>query len=220
MNEQEKNEELSAGDAVALFIQNHRRPILLVLAVIAVGIIGFIAAFSVINSLQKSAVEKVDEFARRFDELTDPGSSEADPLLEELNDFAPKTFGYAAGKAYSLVAEIHAARKEWAPAEEAWAVSSEKASKTFLAPFSLFNAAVAAEEQGKLDKAIEYHTRCVESGGLNPAAVRAQFSIGRIEEQRNNREEAVEAYRKVIENWGSNTNWSNLARSRIIALGG
>jgi tetratricopeptide (TPR) repeat protein len=219
-NETEKNEEFSAGDRVVLFVQNHRRPLLVIVAVIALGIIGFIAAFSVVNALQKSAIVQVDEYARRLAETGDPGSSEADGLLEELNDFAPKTFGYSAGKAYSLIAEIHAARKEWAFAEEAWFTSSKKASKTFLAPFSLFNAGVAAEEQGNFDKAIEYHTLCVEYGGLNPAAVRAQFSIGRIQEQRNNTEDAIEAYRKVTENWGSNANWSNLARSRIIALGG
>jgi tetratricopeptide (TPR) repeat protein len=218
--ETEKTEELSSGDRVALFIQNHRGPILVILALVAVGIIGFIAAFSVINALQKSAIVRVDEYARRFAELEDPGSSEAEGLLEDLNDFAPKTFGYSAGKAYSLIGEIHAARKEWAMAEEAWLASSKKAPKIFLAAFSFFNAGVAAEEQGNLDMAIEYHTRCVEYDGLNPAAVRAQFSIGRIQEQRNNTEGAIEAYRKVIENWGSNTNWTNLARSRIIALGG
>jgi tetratricopeptide (TPR) repeat protein len=218
--ETEKSEEFTAGDRAALFIQNHRRPLLIILAVIAVGIVGFIAAFSVINALQKSAIVRVDEYAKRLAETGDPASSEADGLLEELNDFAPKTFGYSAGKAWSLIAEIHAARKEWALAEEAWFTSSKKAPKIFLAPFSLFNAGVAAEEQGNLDKAIEYHTRCVEYGELNPAAVRAQFSIGRIQEQRNNTEEAIEAYRKVIENWSGNTNWSSLARSRIIALGG
>jgi tetratricopeptide (TPR) repeat protein len=218
--ETEKNEELTAGDRAALFIQNHRRPLLIMLAVIAVGIIGFIAAFSVINVLQKSAIVRVDEYAKRLAETGDPASSEADGLLEELNDFAPKTFGYSAGKAWSLIAEIRVARKEWALAEEAWFTASKKAPKIFLAPFSLFNAGVAAEEQGNLDKAIEYHTLCVEYSGLNPAAVRAQFSIGRIQEQLNNTEEAIEAYRKVIENWSGNTNWSNLARSRIIALGG
>ncbi|MDR0403167.1 MAG: tetratricopeptide repeat protein [Treponema sp.] len=218
--ETEKNKELSAGEAAALFIQNHRRPLLVILAVIVAGIIGFVAVFSVTNALQKNAIVRVDEYAQRLAEIGDPASSEAGGLLEELNGFAPKTFGYSAGKAYSLVADIYAARKEWALAEEAWFTSAQKAPGIFLAPFSLFNAGVAAEEQGKLDKALEYHTLCVEYDGLNPAAVRAQFSIGRIEEQRNNTEKAIEAYRKVIENWGANANWSNLARSRIIALGG
>jgi tetratricopeptide (TPR) repeat protein len=218
--ETEKNEEFTAGDRAVLFIQNHRRPLLVVLAVIVLGIVGFIAVFSVVQALQKSAIARVDEYAARLADLGDLTSPEADGLLEELSGFAPKTFGYSAGKAWSLVAEIRAARKEWPAAEEAWLTASQKAPKIFLAPFSLFNAGVAAEEQGSFDKAIEYHTRCVEYKGLNPAAVRAQFSIGRIQEQRNNTEDAIAAYRKVIENWGSNTNWSNLARSRIIALGG
>ncbi|MDR1507869.1 MAG: tetratricopeptide repeat protein [Treponema sp.] len=217
--EKEKKEDLSAGDAAALFIHNHRRPIQVVMAVIAVGIIGFIATVSVRGALEKKAIIRVDEYARRFAELGDPASaSGTDTLLEELNEFAPKTFGYAAGKAYSLAAEIYAAKNEWALAEEAWVAAAKKAPKIFLTPFSLYSAAVAAEEQGKLDKAIEYHTLCVEYAGLNPAAAHSQFSIGRILEQRNNKEEAIAAYRKVIENWSGNTNWSNLARNRIIAL--
>jgi tetratricopeptide (TPR) repeat protein len=224
--ENEKHEEVgftgesATEDIIAGFIRNNRKPLFVLLVLIAAGITGFIAAYTVRDALSKKAVARVDEYARRVQELGDAGSQEAAALLEELNAFAPKTFGYAAGKAYSLAAGIYAGRKEWDKAEEAWSASAKKAPKTFLAPFSLYNAAVAAEERGNLENAVEYHLKCIEYQGLNPAAARSQFSIGRIRERQNNREAALEAYRKVIEGWPEDATWANLARSRIISLGG
>jgi tetratricopeptide (TPR) repeat protein len=214
------SQESAAEDIVAGFIRNNRKPLFALLAVIAAGIIGFVAAYTVRDALSKKAIARVDEYARRVQELGGADSTEADALLEELNAFAPGSFGYAAAKAYSLAAGLYAERKDWAKAEEAWLASSQKAPKTFFAPFSLYNAAVAAEEQGNLDNAVDYHLKCIEYGGLNPAAARSQFSIGRIRESQNNREAALEAYRKVIESWPDDATWANLAQSRIIGLDG
>jgi tetratricopeptide (TPR) repeat protein len=217
--EAEKKELVSTEDIIAGFIGNNRKPLLALLICAAAAVIVFIAAYTVRDALAKKAITRVDGYARRIQELSGGDSPEAAALLEELNAFAPSSFGYAAGKAYSLAAGIHAGRKEWDKAEEAWLKSAKKAPKTFLAPFSLYNAAVAAEEQGKLDKSVEYHTMCIEYQGLNPAAARSQFSIGRIEEARNNRDAALEAYRKVIQNWPEDGTWASLAQSRIISLG-
>jgi len=51
-----------------------------------------------------------------------------------------------------------------------------------------------------------------------PAAPRAQFSVGRLRESLNEDEKAIEAYRAVISSWPNDQVWTNLARSRIIAL--
>jgi len=54
------------------------------------------------------------------------------------------------------------------------------------------------------------------------SAPRAQFSVGRLHETLNENEKAVEAYRAVISSWPydqiHDQIWTNLARSRIIAL--
>jgi tetratricopeptide (TPR) repeat protein len=218
-----KTEELSAAVKITDFIQNNRGMLIVLLAVVVIGVAGFIAFYTVRNVLQKNAVVKYEEFERRLEELGDPGelagSDELKTLQEEINAFAASSFGYAAGKAYSLSGSIYAAGKNWKEAEESWLASSQKADRLYLAPLSLYNAAAAAEEQGKLDTAIEYYGRTLTYSGLFPAAVRAQFSIGRLYEKQNNKEAAIEAYRTVIEKWPNDPYWTNFAHSRIISLG-
>jgi tetratricopeptide (TPR) repeat protein len=220
----EKDENLSAAEQITNFIQNNRGILIGLLIVAVVGAVGIITFFSVRDALQKKAIVKVEEFERRLEEFEDPGdvlkSAEVQALLDEINEFAPSSFGYAAGKAYSLAASVYAAKGEWSAAEDAWLASSRKADRIFLAPLSLYNAAVAAEEQGKLDAAIEYYGKTLNYPVIFPAAVRAQFAIGRLYEAQNNREAALEAYRLVIEKWPNDINWKNFAQSRIISLGG
>lgn len=214
----ERTEDRFAEDIAAEFIRNNRRLILVVALLAAAGFAGFMG-FSVVRGLlEKNAIAKVDAFSRQLSELEDPAASGGEGLLEEINAFAPKTFGYAAAKAYSLAGEIYAAKKNWAEAEKSWALSAKKAPGIFLAPAALSNAAAASEEQGNLEKSIEYHNLCVEYRGLNPVAARSQFSIGRIREQQNDKAAALEAYRKVVQNWPDDPNWTNLAQSRIIVL--
>jgi len=177
--------------------------------------------FSVRDQMQKKAIAVLEGYEKRKAELGDINEAapmEVEALLGELNAFAPSTFGYASAKAYSLSADIYAARSEWAQAEEAWLRSAQKGAKTYLAPFSLFNAAAAAEEQGKLEEAIDYYNRSLAFTGIFPAAPRAQFSIGRIHEAMQDKEAAKEAYRALIEKNSADSTWAKLAQSRIIAL--
>jgi tetratricopeptide (TPR) repeat protein len=139
-------------------------------------------------------------------------------LLDELSAFAGSTFGYAKVRAYSLAADINADLKDWEAAKDAWTRAAAAASKTYLAPVSFFNAAVAAEEQGDIAGAIVLYTQCLDFADLFPAAPRAQFSIGRLLENQHDIAAAVEAYRSLVEKWPTETVWTNLANSRIAAL--
>jgi tetratricopeptide (TPR) repeat protein len=76
---------------------------------------------------------------------------------------------------------------------------------------------VAAEEQGKLDEAIEYFNQSLLAADF-PAAPRARFNIGRLYEAKHDKEAASEAYRSLIENTPVESNWVKLAQSRIISL--
>jgi tetratricopeptide (TPR) repeat protein len=83
---------------------------------------------------------------------------------------------------------------------------------------SFFNAAVAAEEQDNAEAAIGYYTKVLEYKDVFPEAARAQFTVGRLEESRNNREAALSAYRNVLSIWPGDPVWPNLAQSRVLAL--
>ena len=219
--EKDKNAQLSASDKIAGFLQKYRIAFLVFIVLIAAGIAGTTVFFIVRDVLEKKAIAAVEVFEQRKNNLghiEDTGkSAEAEALLNEINAFSPTTFGYAAARSYSLAADIHFSFSEWDKAEENWVKAAKKAPKIYLAPLSLFNAAVAAEEQKKWETSIDYYSQSLEYSGINPAAARARFNIGRIHETLNDKTKAAEAYRDLIEK-NSNSNWAKLAQSRIIFL--
>ncbi|MCL1928418.1 MAG: tetratricopeptide repeat protein [Treponema sp.] len=216
-----KIEQASIGDKITIFIQKYRKVLLALIIVIAAGIAFSVAFFTVRSTLEKKAIAKVEVFERRMNEqgvtYGSADSAETDVLLEELNAFAPSTFGYAAARAYSLAADIYFSRSEWNKAEESWVKSARIAPKIYLFPVSLFNAAVAAEEQGNLDGAIGYFKESLDYPGVFPAAARARFNIGRIHDERNEKDKAREAYTELIEK-SPESPWANLAHNRLIVL--
>ena len=224
----EKIEQASAGDRIADFMQKYRKFLLALVILIVCGIAFSAAFFSIRGVMEKKAIAKVEVFERRMNELGPIGDSDdaigetaqskdVDALLDEINAFAPSTFGYAASRAFSLAADIYFSRGEWGKAEEAWAASARKAPKIYLAPLSLFNAAVAAEEQGSLEIAIDYYRQSIDFPGINPASARSRFNIGRIYEAQQDKTKAAEAYMELIEK-NPNSPWANLAQNRIIIL--
>jgi len=232
MDAQKKNEELNLTEKLNDFIQKNRIIILIGLAAVVVILAALVITISVRDKIQEKALTNLDDFSRRYDKLKDKfkidneGESEDDALrleetaslLKELNVFAEKASGFASAKAYSLSADINWDMKNWADAEKAWLEAAKRGAKTYLAPVSLYNAAVAAEEQGNSETAISYYNRAFNYGDSFPSAARAQFSIGRLEESRNNKDAAIEAYKKLVGTWPNDTVWSNLAQSRILAL--
>jgi tetratricopeptide (TPR) repeat protein len=220
---EEKKEKRSFSDVLADFIRNNRRQLLISMVVILVTVVGFIVGYAVRSTLREKANIAVDDFERRYEVLViDINESEkaedTQALLDELNGFAKKTSGHAGARAYTLAASIYAEQKNWALAESAWRSSAEKAGKSYLAPVSLFNAAVAAEEQGNLDQAIELYAESVAHVSGFPAAARAQFEIGRLRESQGDTQAALDAYKLIQEKWANESSWINLAQSRIIVL--
>ena len=209
-------------------MQKHRRVILFGIIAIVLALLALVAVITLRDWTQAKALSQVDGFNRRYEELKDSIQSEEplepsneeelSALLEELGDFAQKSSGFASARAYSIIANIQGDQKNWAEAQMAWSASARAARRTYLAPISFFNAAVAAEEQGNIQMAIELYTEVLSHGSAFPAAARVQFSIGRLQESLNNREAALDAYRTLLGRWPDDPLWSNLAQSRIIVL--
>ena len=211
------------GEKINDFIQRNRRGIILSASAVFILVAGLIIFLSLQDVLGKKAVGEVEELNRRFDEFRfligdENYASDIETLLADLNAFAKNRNGIAGSKAWSIIAQIHSGRKDWQQAESAWLNAAKAGDKTYLGPISLFNAAVAAEEQGKLEQAIELLEKSVAHPFEFPAAPRAQFSIGRLYEQIDNYPAAVEAYRAVLINWQDIPVWQHLARSRITAI--
>ena len=223
-----KNTESNINERIGDFIHKYSKVFIIGFAALAVILAGFIIGSTVREKVSSKAMSELDGFNRRFEAIK-PDIASSDPeaalkqvelivLLEELSAFQSKNSGFAAARAYCLSAEICALQKRWVEAEEAWVKAAGAASKTYLAPLSFFNAAVAAEEQSNIDSAIAHYNSALVYGNTFPQAARAQFSVGRLEESRSNTDAAIAAYRAVLNRWPNDQVWPNLAQSRILAI--
>ncbi|MDR1024646.1 MAG: tetratricopeptide repeat protein [Treponema sp.] len=217
--------ENNAGEKIIFFIHDNRRKIFISLGSVLAILVIFIGVLAIRDGLTARNISRVEDFNRRYDVLRitiaeESAAEDIAVLLADLSAFAPKTPGYSGSRAYALIAGIHGDRKEWAEAEQAWQAAAKKAGKSYLAPVALFNAASAAEAQGKIPEAIALYGECLAMPDSFPSAPRAQFAIGRLEEARGNREAALEAYRALRAAWPNDAIWRNLAQSRIISLEG
>jgi len=220
---QNKDENLNLAEKISDFVQRNRKGIFIVTGVLILLFAGSVTYLSLKDIFNKKAIAKVEELNQRYEEIRpllgdDHYASDIEKLIADLSDFAGNKNGYAAGRAWSIVAQIHSAMEEWPQSEEAWLKAARAGDKTYLGPISLFNAAAAAQEQGKYEQAIELLQKCVDHKFEFPAAARAQFSIGRLYEMLDNYPAAVDAYRIVLINWPDMPVWQNLARSRITAI--
>jgi len=223
-----QNKTENIGDKINTFVQKNRKTIFIVLGLIVALFIGLIVYLAVSDSMNKKAIAELDEMVVRYEEIfpedrnfysiDDFTTEDVNALLADLESFAGKKKGVSSSKAWSLIGHIYSGREEWQKAEDAWLQSSKLGEKTYLGPLSLFNAATAAEEQGKLEQSIEYLRKATTHKFEFPAAARAQFNIGRLYEKLNKPQEALSAYREVLSNWPDMLVWQYFSRNRIIAI--
>jgi cytochrome c-type biogenesis protein CcmH/NrfG len=216
-------ESLSIGEGLNRFIQRNRKPIIFGALGIFIFLIGFIATVSIRELLQKRSFSQLEAFNQRYDllrvDLNEPSkAADVQALVDELSLFASKQSGYAGARSYAMLGSIYADKKAWEDAEKAWTHAAKAGAKTYLAAVSLSNAAFAAEEGGNILGAIELYRQSVSLKDTFPAAARAQFSIGRLEEVQNHPEAAIEAYQELLNTWPTDTVWTSLAQSRILFL--
>jgi tetratricopeptide (TPR) repeat protein len=217
------DKDANASERINEFIQKNRKPIFIFAASLLVILFAVIAAFSLMDMFRNKAIAAVEEFSALYESMLpsineEYFSEDVNELIEELTLFAKKNSGYPGGRAWLLVGGIQTAKKDWAEAEVAYVSAAKAAAKTYLAPVAWFNAAAAAEEQGRTPEAIGYYGSSLTAKSAFSAAPRAQFSIGRLHETLNEDDKAIEAYRAVISGWPYDKIWTNLARSRIITL--
>ncbi|MDR0312317.1 MAG: tetratricopeptide repeat protein [Treponema sp.] len=225
-----KTENLSIGEKLNDFIQRNRKPLIIGIAVLLGLIIALVAFLSIREYVRSRALTKVDELSRRYDAImyslsyaddeTDQTSLQLAlyGLLNDLEDFQKRNSGYAAARAYAISASIYTEQGSWYSAENAWLDAAYAGRKTYFAPVAYFNAAVAAEEQNNISRAIELYEKALEFEDLFPAAPRAQFSIGRLYEIQGSYFDALFAYQTLVNKWPQDQVWVSLAHSRILYL--
>jgi tetratricopeptide (TPR) repeat protein len=206
------------------FIQKNRKSLIVVLicAVAVLAVVSGIVAY--VDYSSKKAISVVEELSAEYGELAAVADEAArDAKTAELTEkaLAASTDGmgsYAKSRAFALLGTIYADKGNWAESEKAWLSSFDTAPKSYLAPVALYNAAVAAEERGDGEKAIELYAKCADGYKETfPMASRAYFAIGRLSEAKKDFDAAKKAYKTIVDTWPSD-GWSKLANSRMIAI--
>ena len=210
-----KTEKTDISERINDFIQKRRKILIISLASVIVTVIVLVTVFTIRDHLHSQALSKVEEFNRRYEDIW---YEDWDAFLLELNQFANRNNGYAAARAFAISANIYENQNNWAEAENAWVNAARAATGTYFSPVGFFNAAVAAEEQGNIDRAIELYTEALEYQNIFPAAPRTQFSIGRLQESQGNRAAALISYMTLVSRWPNDQVWASLAQSRIVLL--
>ena len=225
-----KKTEQGAAEKILELIQKYRKIIFIVLIAAITGLIASVVIFTVRNNMQESQLSKIDGYEDHFFELMEFDAmiynqdvswdrySLVLELLDEVNDFQRSAFGFASARAHSLAADIYFFMENWSEAERSWLQAARGSRGTYFEPISIYNAAVAAEEQGNIAAAIEHFNSVILLENNFTSAARAQFNIGRLEESRGDYNAALTAYRSLLGRWPNDTQWANLAQSRIIAL--
>jgi len=221
-NESTQDEE---GDVFSNFLRRNRKGIYITFGVIVFLFFGAVVYLSLNNYFQRKATAEVEELNSKYADLRlllkdENYNDDVNALLEKLNTFVKGKSGYPGARGWTIIAQIYSGKEDWEKAEEAWRSAAKVGVKTYLAPAAFFNAAAAAENQGKINEAIELLEKSVTYKFDFPAAPRAQFNIGRLNEQLGNIPSAVAAYRAILANeqWAKIEAWANLAQSRIIAI--
>jgi tetratricopeptide (TPR) repeat protein len=224
----QNKDELTFSEKIGDLIQKNRTRLLAGLGAVVLIIAGFIIVSVVREKSLSNALSKIDSLNRKYESLRASISGEEEMsvsqlselagLMVQITEFENHNSGFAAARAYSINANINMDQKNWIVAEEKWVKAADAAPKSYLAPIAIYNAAVAAEEQENIEKAIAHYTRAAGYGDSFPASARAQFSVGRLEESRGNRDSAIAAYRNLLAKWPDDAVWPNLAQNRLLIL--
>ncbi len=190
---------------------------------IAVLIIGYFIWFE----WNRRTVENSSLLAEDAHELYQEWSSEEDQnkkdeieeeLLEALNLVIRKyPHQYAAERSLFIKGNLFFEKENWAEAAKAYLDLAHSFAKGYLAPVSLFNAAVAFEELDEPDKALANYKVITDIYSDNYLLPHAFFSLGRLYEQKEKYDLALSIYNRLEEDYSA-SNWTKIARNRIIAL--
>jgi TolA-binding protein len=141
----------------------------------------------------------------------------AKDLLAQLGTLVsryPRQYGGQRG--LFLRADVHYADKAWDEALKDYQALADHFPKSFLAPISLFNAGICAEEKGDTGAALGLYVRA-EGYKDSTVAPRAMFNAGRLQEGKQDWAAAQKTYESIDTSYGQSV-WNKLAKNRLIQL--
>ncbi len=219
---QNQEEKKPVPVVISDFLLRYRRIILSSIAVVSVIVLAIVIFSVVVEKRNSDATAQIEDLLEKWEKAKGKKEGQEladaeDDILTELNSIAEKNKHLSAGARANLVAaEFYYNKKDWSNARERYLAAVEAKDSIYIAPLAYYNAAVCSEELADPDQAIELYNKALDHDSFTMKP-RALFNIGRIEEQRGNRDLAIASYEKLAESYPDDS-WTLLAKSRIIAL--
>jgi len=213
-------------EALSTFLNQHRKKAAVALGLIVVVVVGLVVYFEIQDRRLEESLEVVEGLEEDLEQWRqqpagDRDEAEADRIHAELTtiveDYARL---YSGQRALYLRGTLLYEQEEWDEAASDYLALADRFPRSHLALVGLSNAAAAYEEEGQLERALKLYERLAEKRpDTNPLRARAVFSAGRLWETLGDTEEALKAYERLVQDF-EESQWSTLARSRILTLNG
>ncbi|WP_319561609.1 tetratricopeptide repeat protein [Marispirochaeta sp.] len=217
----ENQEKLKLGARIAQWIQKRKKVLLIALA----GILTILLVLGILNGISSAKSKKAIASLIEFEEIYSQWNNAATEKRRSIGEDVEQIFSeiekdysgtYAHQRGLFMMGDFYYKNEEWANSSEKYLALAAQYERSYLAPIALYNAAAAFEELGEIEKARENYRRISSEYPNTALAPRSIFSFGRLEEQKSE-DDAVNAYNELIERYPQ-SNWTKLARSRIIEL--
>ena len=208
---------------ISAFLARHGKALVIVLILAAVALITLFVTLTVRSNRIEASLIAVEQLQSDYYDWQGLGPDEQTAGYPDLHAEAEALVAdyprvYAASRALLIDAEALFALERYQESAGQYAALADRFPESYMAPIGLIGAAVASENAGDTDRALQYFTRVVDDyGDTSHDAARALFSIGRIHETRDEIADAEHYYNQLIQDYPTST-WTDLARTRIISL--
>lgn len=211
------------ADKVAGFITKNKIILWGILGVLAISTVVFAVVDKKIKDTKKMNSNMAIEIQNDFQDWY--SSADEDKEASEMKLLDNITAVIETGKTSILMekalytrGQFHLHTEEWEKAYDDFSKIVEISPDSYLASISLYNSASAKENSGDNAAALEILVKLLaDYKSSSPIIPETLFNIGRINESLNNNEAAIESYEELASSYSS-SNWTNLAKTRIISL--
>jgi TolA-binding protein len=199
----------------------------IILLVVLIAAAAFMVGYFIYTEISRKLATDSTVLAEGVQNLYDTWHTESDAakkasLEKQLMDQLQVLIGryprqYGGERGLFIRASIYYQDKAWDNAQKDYQTLARRFSASYLAPISLFNAGVCAEEKGDADAALKLYASISQTYQDSPVAPRALFNAGRLDEQKGSFEDARKMYDQIDSLYPSST-WDKLAKNREIEL--